>query len=277
MKVFELGQDYQWAASTTKYPTYIGIYVDFLLSTIKCHRPVSTLATLPVTATTTWAMKNYRSYFAPGSIQFTFPKEYQDQNKAPSKWYHAMEGESIMLVDWKLAYPSNPLYCFNCKHNQAQPNLVHLEHMRTNYSKNRTLFPLWTESGRPTWCIVMQYKCPVCKSKFKANDSRILCDLPAHVAEAYPVVPSKANGTFHFNTALTDDLEKLMLTYANAPFVSKKLYRKMNLQYTRKVETYFSKNPSVPFLFVQSFLGGSPPPPLVTQSSNTLWQVSRVL
>ena len=106
----------------------------------------------------------------------------------------------------------------------------------------------------------MKYKCPACNAKFKANDGRILCELPAHVAEAYPVTPHCATGNFHLKNTVTDDLEKIMKTYANAPFISRNFYRKLNLQYTRKVETYFSKKPSIPFLSINVFTGGIFPP-----------------
>jgi hypothetical protein len=106
----------------------------------------------------------------------------------------------------------------------------------------------------------MTYKCPACGVIRGANDGQILAILPAHIRQIYPCDPKYCHGTFHFNVDLTDDLELLMCTYANASFVGKKLGRKLGLQYTRKVETYFSQNPSHPFLSFDAFIAGFLPP-----------------
>ena len=34
---------------------------------------------------------------------------------------------------------------------------------------NRSLFPVWTHSGRPQWCVLMQYAYPTCKMRYLAN------------------------------------------------------------------------------------------------------------
>jgi hypothetical protein len=90
----------------------------------------------------------------------------------------------------------------------------------------------------------MNYKCEACSSMYLANDGRVLTQLDAHVRSLYPVDPKYAEGTFHFHVDLTDDVEVLMKTYANASYVGKKMHRKLGLQYSRKVETYLSQLPN---------------------------------
>jgi hypothetical protein len=93
-----------------------------------------------------------------------------------------------------------------------------------------------------------------------ANDARILADLPADVASTYPVLPRFSNGSFHFHKDLSDDLEELMMTYANGGFVSKKIYKKMNKEYLRATGTYLSRKPTAPFVTAFEYLGGQYPP-----------------
>ena len=75
---------------------------------------------------------------------------------------------------------------------------------------------------------------------YAANDGRLLSLLPAHVRSTYPVDPIYATGSFHLHKDLTFDLEILMKTYANAQFVSNKLYKKIGAEYTNKALTYMS-------------------------------------
>ncbi len=64
---------------------------------------------------------------------------------------------------------------------------------------------------------------------YLANDGRVLMQLDAHLRSLYPVDPKYAEGTFHFHEDLTDDLEVLMKTYANASFGGKKMHEKLGL------------------------------------------------
>jgi hypothetical protein len=66
--------------------------------------------------------------------------------------------------------------------------------------------PLWTESGRPTLCVLMNYKCEACGSAFLANDGRILHQLDPHIREPCEVEPKYAEGTFHFNTWISQTI-----------------------------------------------------------------------
>jgi hypothetical protein len=176
--------------------------------------------------------------FFAGSLLFTFGMDVIGKNEPPSPHYHALEGQTILHVDWKLAFPSVDLLCYNCKH--FCNTTMHLLHDRTNFSKRKKLFPIWTHSGLPTWCVAMNYKCGSCKTCYAANDGRLLLSvLPRDVAAPYPVLPRYASGQFHLgDTNMSDDLDPLMKTCANGKFISSKLHCKLGIVYARKVETY---------------------------------------
>jgi hypothetical protein len=88
IKKLERGDDYQWALQH-KYTTAIGLMRDYISSLID-------------------AICKYHQFFLPGLLSFQFQT---DVKNAPSPNYHLLEGESILPVDWKLAFPSIDLLC----------------------------------------------------------------------------------------------------------------------------------------------------------------------
>lgn len=128
-----------------------------------------------------------------------------------------------------------------------------------NFSKNKTLYPLWDHSGLPMWCIIMQYKCENCNWYYNANDGTLMLLLPSDVAATYPVLPKYATGTFHLHKDVSNDLEVLMRTTASAKFVSDKMYHKMNNEYTHKVNTYLSHSLKKPVPTMKQFAGMTHP------------------
>jgi hypothetical protein len=204
--------------------------VDYICSLFEHRKPTSTATQQPETVVKQEAIEKYCAFFPLGSLLFTFGMDMNDKNEPPRLHYHALEGQRLLYVDWKLAFPAVDLLCYNCKHfcNSTQ----HLLHDRTNFSKRRKLFPIWTHSGLPTWCVAMNYKCESCKTCYAENNGRLLSVLPSHVAAAYPVLPRYAAGQFHLDTEVLDDVELLMKTYANGKFVSSKLYHKLGIVYT---------------------------------------------
>jgi hypothetical protein len=259
MKILESeGTDYHWL-DQKKYPAAIGLLVDYICSLFQHRKPTNSAnSATPETVAKQEAIGKYRAFFPAGSLSFTFGMDMNGKNEPPSPHYHALEGQSILHVDWKLAFPSVDLLCYQCLHfsNTEQ----HLVHDRTNFSKNKTLFPMWTNSGLPTWCVVMNYKCESCTTCYAANDGRLLSVLLPDVRCAYPVLPRYASGQFHLHTDLSDDVDLLMKTYANGKFVSSKLHRKMGVLYTRKVDTYICRSPTRGFVSYEAFTGGVTPP-----------------
>jgi hypothetical protein len=145
------GDDYSWL-DNKKYPAAIGLMVDYILNLFEHRKPsTSTAAPAPDTVPKQEAIEKYRAFFRPGSFEFEFEfqKDCCQKNEPPSPHYHAMEGETILLVDWKLAFPEDDLLCYNCKIQEGAKK--HLLHDRTNFSKRKQLFPIWTHSGLPMW------------------------------------------------------------------------------------------------------------------------------
>jgi hypothetical protein len=249
IKIFHSESAFHWAKDKA-FPPAVGLMADYICGLLEHRRPADTSEPLPTTILMEEAIHNYRQFFAPGKLDFTFPSAAAEAG-APSPYYHALQETTIMLVDWKLAFPNQSLRCYTCKNT--------LEHERTNFSKKRSLFPLWSHNG-PTWCVVMNYKCSSCNICYAANDGRLLSMLNPAVAAAYPVMPTYAAGTFHLHRDFTDFLEPLMRTYGNGPLISSMVYRKMGIQYTRSAETYIARGSKANFISAAEYHGQIFPP-----------------
>ena len=116
-----------------------------------------------------------------------------------------------------------------------------LKNTRTNFSKNKTLFPIFRIDAGPSWCMVQTMKCSVCCRKFDANEDIILATLPAYAASGYPVEPRFAgNTTSHLHRKATEVFESIMLTCANGELYSKLLFNALNRHYIEKLTGYYS-------------------------------------
>lgn len=245
---------------TCKYPMALTCAIGYIVKAFEHMKPKATQAPLPSSSDFIEAISRYHKYFPPGVCSFQFPPDIVGGNKPPSPHYHSIVGESFLYIDWKLIDPSLELYCLKCVEEGTPKTDCWLQHERTNWSKNKALFPIWTATGRPTLAVVMQYKCMKCGVILGANDGRVLAILPAAVRAIYPTDPKYSTGTFHFHLDLSDDLEALMKTYANARFVGNKLYQKLGLQYTRKVDSYLSLKPAQDYVSFLEFRRGISPP-----------------
>jgi hypothetical protein len=235
-------QEFKWLEKT-RYSKAITLAIDYIVAKFEHRKSSKTEDPLPATSNFLEAMERYHTYFPPGVCTYTFPPDIPSDHLTPSPHYHFIAGESFIYLDWKLLSPKVELSCWNCLQSGVPKVDCWLKHDRSNFSKSKALFPVWTGSGRPTLSVLMNYKCEACSSMYLANDGRVLMQLDAHLRSLYPVDPKYAEGTFHFHEDLTDDLEVLMKTYANASYVGKKMHRKLGLQYSRKVETYLSQFP----------------------------------
>jgi len=148
--------------------------------------------------------------------------------------YHSIVGQKFLYVDWKRCGVTVPCPNRNCK--------GLLKNDRTNFSKNKTLFPLFNLDGPPSWCIYMKMVCTCCKRDFDSNSVEVLLSLPAYVANEYPVETKFAlpNHTFHLTREATNVLDPIMLTYGNGEMFSNLLYRTIKATYIRKITEYVS-------------------------------------
>ena len=58
---------------------------------------------------------------------------------------------------------------------------------RTNYSKNKLLFPTFGLDGAPQWVMVVMMDCPCCKARHHSTDGAILASVPAFAAAVWVV------------------------------------------------------------------------------------------
>jgi hypothetical protein len=149
--------------------------------------------------------------------------------------YHSIVGQKLLLVDWKRTHgveiPCTTPTCTGIFKND-----------RTNFSKNKTLFPVFNIASPPSWAMVMLMVCPCCKRRVYANDSEVLCQLPDYVAASYPVDNKYAMATKSCQVAknATDVFDHLMTTYGNGDLCSRLLYNAINKSYLERVTSYYS-------------------------------------
>jgi len=115
---------------------------------------------------------------------------------------------------------------------------------RTNFSKNKLLFPIFGVDGPPMWAMVMSMKCPTCKYRVNANSGETLCNLPAYARDAYPVETKCAfdNKNSHLGSSATCVFDLLMTTYGNGDLCSRLLHHRVNRSHVQRVENYCSFN-----------------------------------
>jgi len=150
--------------------------------------------------------------------------------------YHSITGSKLLYVDWERTHGIQ----VSCPDSTCAGTL---KSDRSNFSKNKTLFPIFGLDGSPVWCIVMSLLCPRCCRRFNANEADVLVNLPEHVADAYPVDSTYALGTYscHLARAAADVFATIMVTYGNGELCSKLLYNAMNRDYIRKIKVYYSR------------------------------------
>ena len=155
-----------------------------------------------------------------------------------SPHYHSIVGQKLLLVDWEKMFGLK-LDCpeINCDGRLCGD--------RTNFSKNKLLFPIYEVTGVPSWAMVMSMKCSCCNRRYNANDGQILAGIPAHIVSAYPVEHrfALANRNCHVGrTSTANVIDLLMTTYANGDLCSRLLYNAMNRAYLERVADYYSFN-----------------------------------
>jgi len=113
---------------------------------------------------------------------------------------------------------------------------------RTNFSKNKILFPTFDLDGPPQWCMVMSMKCNRCKARFDSNNSEILCHLLAHAMLAHPVDSKHATGNTnrHVGRNATNTFDILLPTHGNGDSCSSMLCSAIDRSHLEKVASFCS-------------------------------------
>lgn len=119
---------------------------------------------------------------------------------------------------------------------------VFLKNDRTNFSKNKILFPIFVIDGPPLWCMIMSMTCPCCHWRVNTNDGEILCQLPGYARASYPVKTKYAlsNKNCHIGLSATQVMDLIMPTYGNGDLCSWLLYNAINWSYMKRVKNYYS-------------------------------------
>jgi hypothetical protein len=194
------------------------------------------------TAAYSESQQEHRQHFPKSHIKFTFPSEAW--TTLPSPHCHALQNTSWIHVDWEVSHPGIALCCFECKKEAPNNEPSTLVHDRTNFAKNRTLFPMFDQGGSVIWASVMSCCCPKCRARHAGNDGRLLQMLDPHVRSACPAQPSRhateAAAAFHLTKELADDLDHDMLTHGNADDFSSQIYSRKFREQKDRLATCFS-------------------------------------
>jgi hypothetical protein len=104
-----------------------------------------------------------------------------DTRRAMHPQYHSIVGQKLLNVDWQKMYGID-ITCPSCGDATMCKD-------RSNFSKNKILFPIFTIDGPPMWCMTMSMVCPntACRMRLNANSAEILAQIPEYARSAYPV------------------------------------------------------------------------------------------
>ena len=232
---------FSWAFEPNyKPPAAVALSIDFVISKFKHRRREQNSGELSITPKAQAALDMFRKLFPVGTCEYQFPPIDPTEPMQADPTYHSVQGQSLFYVDWGLLCPAVTIPCLECKI-RGESDVPTLRRERTNFGRNKRLFPLWrAHSGTPSWCVIVTYKCPLCDATMNSNEGRVLQVLPAWLRQQYPVEPRYATGSFHLDKANTRILETMMVTSSSASVFSKMLYQKYNDSYVDKVENYLS-------------------------------------
>ena len=177
------------------------------------------------------------NHFVPrNKMSITIPNCVEKETK-PDPIYTSIEGQQLLLVEWKIFFNGIKLSCPLCPYGEL------VEGWNT-HTKSNTLFPIFGVSGPPKWAILFKYRCNCCKEYIDSNDGRLIRTLPAHVAQAFPVETKFAQpkSKWHLDNVASDLFDALMGGYGNGNMFSKNiLYPSIVKEHSRRAEVYYSK------------------------------------
>jgi hypothetical protein len=145
LKRIDLDNDVNRLLNKSSAPKPVVLLFEYISDEIKMSRRPKTSSTL--TLDQSESLKRRHRYFQGSTCLFRFPK---DPSAIPNPYYHSVEGTEIFALDWEAMFPDIELRCPSCG--------GALERCRTNWSKNKTLFPIIQPSGIPIWGSVMIYQ-----------------------------------------------------------------------------------------------------------------------
>ena len=180
-------------------------------------------------------------YFADGIVMEVPPCDDSQEFNNPQ--CHSIIGQKLCCIDWERSHgtqqPCPDATCKGFLQNTTPQGTV----SRSNYSKNKTLFPIFSLEDAPSWCIVMKLHCSCCKRDYDANDGEVLVNLPDHIADLCPVDTQCALSNFasHLSRTTTEVFSSIMLACGNGELCSKMLHNATNRAYIRRLKACCSK------------------------------------
>jgi len=199
--------------------------LNFVEATKSSRAPLPMLAFAKIVVEETLRKKVERNKHFNG-ITMTVPPSCQ-QSMQPE--CHSIVGQKLLHVDWCSMHGIN-VQCPHCR-------VGVLKNDRTNFSKNKLLFPIFVVDGPPLWCMVMSMTCPRCRHRSNSNSGETLSALPACARAAYPVETKCAlNKNSHIGQSATAAFDLLMPTHGNGDLCSRLLYHATNRSCLQRVE-----------------------------------------
>jgi hypothetical protein len=119
-----------------KYNTSMVMAISYFMTIFEHRKPQDTSKPLPVTNNFIQVFDQYRAFFKPGSCVFKFEMDSTKTRAGPSPFYHSIEGQDFVHLNWKLMFSTVKLLCFKCKYMKPESEDIPL--------------PLWTHSGEHT-------------------------------------------------------------------------------------------------------------------------------
>ena len=141
---------------------------------------------------------------------------------------HSTVGQKLLHVDWKMC--DVDITCPHCRN-----GLLHDD--RTNFSKNKSLFPTFVIDGPPMWAMVVSVTCSRCRHRAPASAGEALSVLPACARSACPVETEHApNKNSHLSVGATTVFDLLVPTCGNGDLCSRLLCHATNRLHSERVE-----------------------------------------
>ena len=173
------------------------------------------------------------------TISLRIPETSSCKQVALKPHYYSIMAQTLHHVDWMVHFPHLSLVCpGGCK--DVWQTGIKLKYDCTNYSSNKSLFPIWHMSGAPHWCVLVTYQCPCCNAKWKSNDATVLLQLPPHIRHCYPVDTKYCFGATHFHRDTTLTFEENLLTYSNGDHLARCISASINHDWKRRQANYLS-------------------------------------
>ena len=144
--------------------------------------------------------------------------------------YHSIVGQQLLLVDWIKTHGFE-IKCPGC-------DVGSLVNDRTNFSKNKVLFPMFRINGPPSWCMVMSMTCGCCRRWHWANGAETLTRVPAYAAASHPVEIKHALAkSCHIGRDASQVFDELVTTCGNGDLCSRLLCNAANRAHLERVSS----------------------------------------